>query len=101
MTNDDAILQRLDLIVATLKLAYSHEIAKAREQTRADPVAASILDLTAEDWVPSGKLQEGVAKQCGVTARTVRRKLQDLISLGALQQIGSSRSTAYRSAGLI
>lgn len=101
MTKDKEILQRLDLIAATLRLAYSHEIAKAREQTRADPVAASILDLTAEEWVQAGELQETVAKRCGVTSRTVRRKLQDLMSLGALQQTGSSRSTEYRSAGLI
>lgn len=101
MTGDDAIIERLDLMVATLKLAYSTEIAEVRARLRADPAIAAILDATAEAAVKSGELQSGVAGGSGVNARTVRRRLQELVEIGALRQVGSGTATAYRSTGLI
>lgn len=101
MTTDEAIIERLDLLVAAFKLAYAPQISEAREQVRRDPVAASILDTAAEDWIAAGELQEATAKACGVTTRTVRKKLQDLVALGALRQEGWARSSQYRSTGLL
>lgn len=101
MTLDEAILERLDLLVAAFKLAYAPQISEVREQIRQDSVAASILDKASEDWVPAGDLQEETAQACGVTTRTVRKKLQDLVALGALRQEGSARSSKYRSTGLL
>jgi Fic family protein len=101
MTNDDPIIERLDLMVATLKLAYSREIATERERVRADAASAAILDATAEESVKSGDLQKRVVASTGVKARTVQRRLQELTAMGALRQVGSGSATAYRSTGLI
>lgn len=101
MTADEAILQRLDLLVAVVKLAYAPQIAEVRQRVTEDAVAAHILEVTAEDWVKAGDLQAETAKACNVSKRTVRTKLQDLVALGALRQEGSARASQYRGTGLL
>ena len=101
MTDDDAVLERLDLMVATLKLAFSDEIAAKRDQVRSEPVSAAILDEATEKLVTSGELKTKVAAATNVNARTVQRRLQDLVALGALRQNGAGTATAYRSTGLL
>ena len=98
---DDAVIERLDLMISMMKLAYGREIEQARERIRSDPALSAILDATAEDSVKSGELQKSVAALTGINARTVRRRLQELVALGALRQAGSGPNTGYRSTGLI
>lgn len=97
----EALVERLDVMVATLKLAFARQISEERARLRADEATAAILDATAEAPVKSGDLQAIVTASTGVTSRTVQRRLQELVGLGALRQIGSGRATAYRSTGLI
>ena len=101
MTATDDVVERLDLMVATLKLAYASEIEKVRERLRTDAASAAILDESSEAWVKSGDLQKKVVASSGVNARTVRRRLQELLALGAIRQQGSGALVAYRSTGLI
>ncbi len=98
---EEAVVERLDLMIATLKLAHAREIGNERNRIREDAASAAILDATAEEAVKSGELQKSVVASAGVNARTVRRRLQELVSMGALRQIGSGPMTAYRSTGLI
>jgi hypothetical protein len=96
----DEVAQRLDTLIAILKLAHRDDIAKARTSVRANTVNAAILDL-ANDWTPSGKLQAAVAKRTGKTDRTVRDRLGELAAQGLIEQRGGGPTTAYRSTGLI
>ena len=99
---DNPVVERLDLLISTFKLAFSREIAAAREKVRADPVSAAILDSTAEAAVRSGDLRKAVsAAVADAKERTVQRRLQELVSLGALRQTGAGATTAYRNTGLI
>jgi hypothetical protein len=97
---EEAVVERLDLMIATLKLAHARDIENERNRIREDAASAAILDATAEEAVKSGELQKSVVASAGVNARTVRR-LQELVAMGALRQIGSGPTTAYRSTGLI
>jgi len=99
---EDLVVERLDLLISTFKLAFSHEIEAARDRTRRDPLSAAILDATADDTIRSGELQRAVAAAvAGARPRTVRRRIQELVSLGALRVTGAGPTTAYRSTGLI
>jgi hypothetical protein len=98
---EDAVVERLDLLIATFKLAFANDIVAARERIRSDAASAAILDATAEGPVKSGDLQKGVSTAASVNARTVQRRVQELVSLGALRQTGAGPNTAYSNTGLI
>jgi hypothetical protein len=97
---DEGIVRRLDLIQATLRIAFEPQITAVRETLRADDVAAGILDRTTE-WVGSGDLQKAVAKASGKTTRTVRNRLPDLVARGAVETRGSDAAPEYRRTGLV
>lgn len=87
---DEPVVERLDLLISTFKLAFAREIDAAREKVRGDALSAAILDATAEAAVRSGDLQTAVATAVSTaTPRTVRRRIQELVSLGALRQTGA------------
>lgn len=54
MTNEH-VVQRLDVLIALLRLAHREEIERAREAIRGDKVNPAILD-GAVDWVGAGRL---------------------------------------------
>lgn len=97
---DEAILKRLDRIIAILSLAHYESIENARQTVRADPVNAAVLDAL-EDWTRSGALQQSVVGQTGSNARTVRRRIAALIAQGAVEQRGAGNAIEYRASGLI
>jgi predicted HTH transcriptional regulator len=98
---EDAVVERLDLLISAFKIAFAGEIAKTRDVVRKDAASAAILDATAEKAVKNGVLQTSVATSSWVDQRTVRRRIQDLVALGALRQIGSGSNVSYRGTGLI
>ena len=99
---DEEITRRLDLIISILKLAHSESLLATRELLLSDPVTAAILDATREDFVPSGKLKEVVAKATAGEGKpkTVQRRVADLLALGALEAKPGARPT-YRSTGIV
>jgi hypothetical protein len=99
MTSQE-VVERLDLIQATLRLAFREELEKAGKAIRADSVNAAILDTTG-DWVASKKLQDQVAKKAKTSTRTVRARLAELVAQRVLASRGSERALEYRRTGLI
>lgn len=97
---DDELLRRLDLMQATLQLAFKPQLDAARNALRADKVIAAILDET-EDWIASSELQKRVATAVKTSDRTVRDRLPDLVAEGVLAMRGSERKGEYRRTGLI
>jgi hypothetical protein len=100
---DDAIVERLDLILAVLQLAHHDAIERARERLRADPVSAAILDTAGgEEWVATAELQREVNRlQPSASQRTIQRRVRDLVTGRALAERGAGPAKAYRSTGLI
>jgi hypothetical protein len=97
---DQEVLDRLDLIQATLQLAYKRELDQASKAIRADAVSAAILDAT-DDWIGSKKLQDAVAKKTKTSTRTVRNRLPELVAQRVLASRGPSTAPEYRRTGLI
>jgi hypothetical protein len=97
---DEEILKRLDLIQATLALAFAPQLREAGQAIRADDISAAILDLT-DDWAASTTLQDAVAKKTCKSARSVRDRLPELVAQRVLDARGSERKMEYRRTGLI
>lgn len=100
MAADEEILKRLDLIQATLALAFAPQLRESREAIRADDISAAILDLT-EDWTASKTLQDEVSKKTSKSARSVRDRLPELVAQRVLEARGSERKMEYRKTGLL
>ena len=99
MANDE-IVRRLDLIQATLQLAFASQLAEARESIRSDDVNAAILDLM-ENWILSTDLQKKAAGKASVGKRAVRDRFPALLAQGVLEGRGTERRMEYRSTGII
>src|SRR4051812_12494593 len=97
---DEEILRRLDLIQATLQLAFAPQLASVREAMRGDAVNREILDATT-DWVPSTALQERVAAKAHKSKRTVRDRLPELVTQRILEVRGTEKRAEYRRTGLV
>ena len=97
---DEEVVQRLDLILATLRLAFAPQLREARDEMRGNPVTAAILDAT-EDWTASTGIQSTVAKKTGAHAATVRARLSELADQGVLAGRGTERKMEYRRTALI
>ena len=95
---DEEVLNRLDLIQATLQLAFKPELA--RNSIRSDAVNAAVLDET-DDWIASSKLQERAASKAQASTRTVRNRLPELVAQRVLAVRGSERALEYRRTGLV
>lgn len=100
MSGRDEVVERLDLILGTLQLAFEAPISEARDRYRSDPVVAAILDET-DDWVSSGELQQRVAKSTSKSTRTVRERLRELADKRVLSMRGPGNRTEYRNSGIL
>ena len=99
---DDELLRRLDLMQATLELAFKPQLDQARAEVRSDTVSAAILDLVdTKAWIASTTIQKEAAKTAGVGERSVRSRLPELVDARVLDVQGSDRAREYRKTGLV
>ena len=99
---DPEILRRLDLMQATLELAFKPQLDTARTEVRSDDISAAILDLLdTKSWKASTEIQQKAAKTAGVKERAVRGRLTDLVEARVLDVQGSERAREYRRTGLV
>lgn len=99
-TNDDAIVERLDRIAFLITLAFRDQINQARDAVLSDPVAAALLEATANRWVQAGELKALTATATKASERTVSRRLSQLAMDGWLLVSGAGASVRYRSRGV-
>lgn len=96
------ITDRLDTIIALLKLVHREPLAVARKElVEDDGVSAAVLEATAGGPVSAGSLKTNVAKATGQSEKTVQRRIADLVAMGALAKEGAGPNVTYRSTGLI
>jgi hypothetical protein len=95
------IIERLDTLIATVRLAWHDELDLQRDRVLEDPVDAALLDAAAGSWVRSGDLQRRVAKARRVSDRAIRTHLASLVTEGLMKQRGDSRAREYRATGVV
>ena len=101
MSDDNGIIERLDQLIALLRIGFAESLDRAREEVTADPVASTILEATKDGWVNSGNLQRSVSQAATVSGRTVLRSMAGLTDRGLLRVRGSGRATSYRSSDVL
>ena len=95
------VIKRLDTMISILQLAYTDEIQSARTRIRSDVVNAAVLEAAEADFIGAGKLKTDIARATGQSAKTVQRRIGELVALGALEKEGSGPSVSYKATGLI
>jgi hypothetical protein len=95
----DAIEEKLDLLIALTRISIRDRLESELRAIRQDPVRAAILGCV-DEWVSAGELKNNVRAATGQSEMTVKRRIADLVSLGALIRAGAGPSVRYRSSGL-
>lgn len=95
----EQVVERLDRLIAIVSPTFASQIEAARERVRARPVSACTLEY-ASDWT-GGRTSEPRGDATGMSSRSVRTKLAELVNLGAAEMQGKGPTTAYETTGLI
>lgn len=83
-----------------LQIAFADQVQERREEADiGDEVSVQTLRL-APTWTAAGGLKRAVVKSTGQSEPTVKRRLNKLTQLGALERRGQGPSTEYRNTGL-
>jgi len=103
--SQDRLLEKLGMQLARIErllaIGFAADIEGARERAGVgDEVTAGVL-ANASGWISAGELKRVAAERSGQSERTVIRRLNRLVELGALEQRGKTSSTEYRSSGLL
>lgn len=97
----DLLEHHLARIERLLAIGFSEQIrARCAAAGVDDQVVAAILERTGQ-WSSAGSLKTAVEAATGQSARSVERRLKELVELGALEKRGQTASTEYRSTTLL
>lgn len=91
--------QKLDLLVALTRMGVRDQLNRELKVIQEDPVSLALLQR-AEDWTTAGELKTAVKTATRQSEPTVKRRIAELISRGAMQRRGTGPSVFYRSTGL-
>ena len=94
------VVRRLDRLISVFELAHREELQRARAVIRSDETNVEILQHAADE-MPAGVLSQAVRKKTGQSPATVKRRIADLVEIGALERIGTGGKVAYRATGLV
>jgi hypothetical protein len=92
--------RKLDLLIALTRIGVRDQLERERRALMADDVSVVILRNT-QEWVGADELKSLVEQTTRQSAATVKRRIAELVSSGALLRRGATRSIAYRSSGLL
>ena len=93
------VVDRLDLLIYLLKSINEEKIRKTKEKILKDPVSRKILEL-ADGTKEYGALAEEVARETGMSERTVKSRISELSDIGAIRKIRVGRKVYYVTTGL-
>ena len=99
MTDSDETNRKLDLIIALMRIGFGDQIQRRGRILLEDTTSVEIL-RHCDEWTSAGALKGAVAKATKQSEPTIKRRVADLVSLGALARRGAGGSVSYRSTGL-
>lgn len=101
MAEIEDVVERLDRLIALLRLAYSDRIQAARDLIAPHPVDRALLEHAADEWLGAGELKKLVMDSTGQSNSTVKARLASLVEAEVLSKRGAGPKTEYRSTGII
>lgn len=99
-TNKD-VVERLDQLIAIMKLAYKDQLDTQKEIISKDKVSKTILELLNEDSMDYSTLVEKTAIKTNTSQRTVKRRIADLSDSKILSKRRESGKTVYFNSGIL
>lgn len=99
-TNKD-VVERLDQLIAIMKLAYKDQLDVEKEIISKDKVSKTILELLNEDSMDYSTLVEKTAIKADTSQRTVKRRIADLSDSKILSKRRESGKTVYFNSGIL
>ena len=66
------LVERVDRLIALLKLVHSDSLTAKRQVLRAEPTKAAILDVVTAEWIPTKRLQDEVARRAEAKGRSIQ-----------------------------
>ncbi len=101
MVTNDSIERKLDILIALTRIGIQSELRKVEEQLRADPVSLAILrNLSPTEAISAGALKTAARAATKQSEATIKRRLADLVTSGAVLRRGSGAGVSYLSSGL-
>lgn len=94
------VVNRLDALIALVKLIYSEPLKRVRRQITSDPVFRAILEL-ADGTREYSTLAEDVSRRTGKHVRTVKAKISKLLEIGVLRTIRQGKRVYYVNTGIL
>ncbi len=99
MSNSEALERKLDLLIALTRIGIRDQLERERRVLMADDVSVAIL-RGCQNWVSAGELKSVVMQATKQSEATVKRRISELVSSGALLRRGATRSVTYKTSGL-
>lgn len=93
------VINRLDQVIAILKLTNQEAIEQTRKRINKDDVSKSLLELS-DGTLESGELQKRVTEATKKSTRTVQYRIGELVQLGALRPIRKGAKIYYEKSEL-
>ena len=100
MSASDDIDRKLDLIIALMRIGFGDQLQRRSRVVAEDPTNAQIL-RHCDDWIAAGALKTAVMKATKQSEPTIKRRIAELVSLGALARRGAGASISYCTTGLL
>ena len=98
--DDKRIVERLDMLIALVRLSHGPRIDEALTTIRSDPVASGVLEALRGAPLPAGVLKSTVARVVKVSEKTVQRSVVELVDRGLVRASGVGPARTYESAGV-
>lgn len=92
---------QLTRIERLLAIGFAAQIDERCERAGVGDDVTAAIPAQAPTWISAGTLNQAARKASGQSGRTVNRRLNRLVELGALERRGQTSSTEYRSTGLL
>ena len=99
-TNKD-IVERLDQLIAILKLSNADKLDKYRKEIKKDEVSQAILNIVSNEPLDYSTLSEKVAETTGKSERTVKSRIAELSDKKILLTLREGRKTFYYDSGIL
>lgn len=97
----DPVIERLDQILAVLRLSNAEALGATSARMRAEPAKDAALNACADEWMGAGELTKALMAKTKLGNSTVRGHIADLVAAGAVAREGTGPKTSYKSTGVI
>jgi hypothetical protein len=92
----EQLATQLTRIERLLAIGFAGQIEERRKEVGVDDAVTAAILTNTSGWTAAGVLKQASMRASGQSEPTVKRRLNRLVELGALERRGQGPSTEYR-----